>query len=73
MSEELKGAIDSVMTFIEASRRSDRIELAGQINEAVQEYARMLGDERPSDAEALAIGLTLSALKKLVASWEPKK
>lgn len=67
---EIDKAYAAIKVIVDA--RSDRIELAGQINEASQEYAKLLGNDHPSDAEALAIGLALGVLKQLVASWEPK-
>lgn len=64
---------EEIRHSLEMAKRRDLRELAGQINEASQEYAKLLGNDHPSDAEALAIGLALGVLKQLVASWEPPK
>lgn len=55
------------------SADEDRRDLAKQINEAVQEYGAMaLGQPRRiiADDEALAIGLALGALQKIIKGWE---
>jgi len=61
--------IDAVLAL---ERRRDRMELSGQINEAVQEYGLIVAAvarDEITDREALAIGLALGALKTVVQGW----